>query len=134
MKQKPLDIVYSGIPGFPGYRIGDDGSVWSCFKRGWNKGYYYYLSDSWKKLRPSVSWDGYQRVTVFKEAVRYPKRVSVLVLSVFVGPCPEGMEACHENGNGLDNRISNLRWDTHKNNLADKKRHGTEQIGERNGA
>lgn len=48
-----------------------------------------------------------------------------LVLEAFIGSCPHGMEACHNNGNREDNRLTNLRWDTRKNNHADKHRHGT---------
>ena len=48
-----------------------------------------------------------------------------LVLMAFVGPCPEGMEACHNNGVADDNRISNLRWDTPSENIRDLVRHGT---------
>jgi hypothetical protein len=39
------------------------------------------------------------------------------------------MEGCHNNGIASDNRLENLRWDTRKNNHADKKRHGTLPIG-----
>jgi hypothetical protein len=48
-----------------------------------------------------------------------------LVLDAFVGPCPEGMEARHLNGNSMDNRLENLAWSTHAVNMADKFRHGT---------
>jgi len=47
-----------------------------------------------------------------------------LVLKTFVGPCPEGMEGCHSNGDPTDDRLENVRWDTHKNNMADCARHG----------
>jgi uncharacterized protein YjcR len=40
------------------------------------------------------------------------------------------MEACHDNGVRTDARLVNLRWDTRKNNHADKKRHGTWQGGD----
>lgn len=51
--------------------------------------------------------------------------VHTLVLEHFVGPRPEGHEACHGDGNGMNNRIDNLRWDTHKSNMADSIEHGT---------
>ena len=51
--------------------------------------------------------------------------VHTLVLEHFVCPRPEGMEACHNDGNGMNNHIDNLRWDTHKNNMQDQLRHGT---------
>jgi hypothetical protein len=55
------------------------------------------------------------------------KKVHQLVALTFVGPCPaEGMEVCHSNGDSADNRVENLRWDTHGNNLCDKTRHGTD--------
>lgn len=55
-----------------------------------------------------------------------------LVLEAFVGPCPDGMECCHNDGVASNNRIENLRWDTHAGNLRDKIAHGTSQHGERN--
>ena len=51
--------------------------------------------------------------------------VHELVLTAFVGPCPDGMEGCHNNGNGTDNNVLNLRWDTRSENTFDRVRHGT---------
>lgn len=53
------------------------------------------------------------------------KRVHTLVLEAFAGLCPDGLEACHNDGNPSNNRLENLRWDTHRNNERDKIRHGT---------
>ena len=55
-----------------------------------------------------------------------------LVLEAFVGPCPDGKECAHNNGQPDDNRVENLRWDTRKGNHADKRKHGTLLTGERN--
>lgn len=55
-----------------------------------------------------------------------------LVLTAFVGPCPDGMEACHNNGSPTDNRLCNLRWDTRRANQADKVLHGRSLRGDRN--
>jgi len=47
------------------------------------------------------------------------------VLESFVGPCPEGMECCHNDGNPSNNFVENLRWDTRSNNQKDRESHGT---------
>lgn len=52
-------------------------------------------------------------------------RMHTLVLVAFVGPRPPGLEACHLDGDCTNNRLSNLRWDTHLANEQDKSRHGT---------
>src|SRR5690606_28755671 len=56
-----------------------------------------------------------------------------IVMEAFCGPAPDGMEVCHNNGNPRDNRLCNLRYDTHKNNHSDQQEHGTSNKGERNG-
>ena len=53
------------------------------------------------------------------EGKTYMTRAHRLVLTAFVGPCPDGMEGCHYNGDPLDNRLENLRWDTHDANIQD---------------
>jgi hypothetical protein len=114
-------IRYGLIPDFPGYRVGTDGSVWSSFYkvyRGWERG------GPWRRLRATPNSTG--RLTVGltnpdgKLCSRY---VHLLVLLVFIGPCPDGLEACHENGDHLDNRLDNLRYDTHQANMDDRERH-----------
>lgn len=55
----------------------------------------------------------------------YSYCVHTLVLTAFVGPAPKGMEARHLNGDGWDNRIENLEWATHYDNMQDKVAHGT---------
>jgi hypothetical protein len=65
-----------------------------------------------------------------KQKIVKPHR---LVLEAFVGKCPDGMECCHNDGNAFNNHLNNLRWDTPKNNHADKVKHGTTNRGERCG-
>lgn len=55
------------------------------------------------------------------------ERVHRLVLQAFVGQCPEGWDGCHNDGNPLNNSLSNLRWDTKAANIADSVRHGTKK-------
>lgn len=40
-----------------------------------------------------------------------------------MGPCPDGLEVCHYDGNGENNRLDNLRYDTRAANHKDAKRH-----------
>ncbi len=55
--------------------------------------------------------------------------VSRLVLTEFAGSPQKGMVCCHNNGNPLDNRLDNLRWDTLKANAKDMAEHGTRRKG-----
>lgn len=81
------------------------------------------------KLKPHK--DGYRMVTLHKEGRRKNRMVHQIVLEAFVGPCPPGQQTCHNNGDPSDNRLENLRWDTPKANVADKRRHGTDYWFER---
>ena len=62
------------------------------------------------------------------------RRVHRLVLEAFVGDAPDGCECRHLNGNPKDNRLENLAWGTHKENMDDKIAHGTLLAGERHGS
>ena len=54
--------------------------------------------------------------------------IQSLVLTAFVGPRPEGMEACHNDGCRTNNALSNLRWDTRPGNHGDRWEHGTMNV------
>lgn len=79
---------------------------------------------------------GYPRVNLYPARGGRARSVVVhkLVLEAFVGPRPDGMVACHNNGNQKDNRPDNLRWGTVLDNAADKTIHGTVASGERHGS
>lgn len=72
-------------------------------------------------LHPTPDSHGYPTM---KLPDRRTYRVHVLVLEAFVGPCPPGMEGCHENDIGADNWLENLRWGTPSENQHDKVRNG----------
>lgn len=48
-----------------------------------------------------------------------------LVAEAFIGPRPDGTEICHNNGDPADNRVENLRYDSHRSNCEDVLEHGT---------
>jgi hypothetical protein len=79
-------------------------------------------------LRPTMD-RSYAYVTIGWEGKTKKVAVHRMVLLAFVGEPPEGMEACHCNGDSADNRPTNLRWDTHYENNQDRKRHGTYAAG-----
>lgn len=58
-----------------------------------------------------------------------PWGIHVLVALAFLGPRPEGMQVCHNDGNGLNPRVENLRYDTPRGNALDRNAHGTAPIG-----
>jgi len=71
----------------------------------------------------------YSYVVLCKHNVPKTMACHALVLEAFVGPCPDGMECCHSNGVRDDNRLENLRWDTHKANCLDTIKHGKSTRG-----
>lgn len=73
---------------------------------------------------------GYREYKLSKGAIKRARFAHILVLEAFVCPRPIGMQGCHNDGNPLNNCLDNLRWDTPKNNQADRVKHGTRQVGE----
>ena len=87
-------------------------------------------------LKPGCDKDGYLHVSMPGNKRQKTRKVHHLVLEAFVGPCPEGMECRHLNGNKQDHRLKNLKWGPGKETAADCKRHGTfnPPVGERAGS
>ncbi|MFI8590108.1 NUMOD4 motif-containing HNH endonuclease [Dietzia maris] len=52
------------------------------------------------------------------------RQVHRLVMAAFAGPCPEGMEVRHLNGDPTDNRLTNLAYGTRSENARDQVAHG----------
>ena len=86
-----------------------------------------------KAIQPASHTGGYLQLIVSDRGVKCRWYLHRLVLETFLGPIPEGMDVCHNNGIRTDNRLSNLRWATRKENLADTHKHGTHQYGEAHG-
>jgi hypothetical protein len=123
-----MTVSYRPIEGFPGYRVGDDGSVWSCKRPGSRAA----RTGDWFRRCPTLS-EGYPTIMLYRDSQFKCFRVHLLVARAFLGKCPEGMECCHNDGNRQNARLDNLRYDTPRNNNADKIRHGTVNNGSRNG-
>ncbi len=125
-------VEYRHIPGFYGYIAGNDGTIFSArvpTTRGGLK-----VAHSWTLKYHWPNEDGYRTAHLVPTTGKAQRKfVHVVVLETFVGPCPRGMETLHDNGVPDDNRLSNLRWGTRAENMADARRHGTLARRERNG-
>jgi hypothetical protein len=73
---------------------------------------------------------GYEVVCLRRDGKSITQYVHALVLEAFVCPRPTSAhQAAHANGIRDDNRVENLRWVLPVENAADKKLHGTDQVG-----
>ena len=122
------------IAEFPMYEVSSEGYVrtWRRKSRKWRNpqpG----VRDEPVVLKGSVSPLGYVAFILRKEAGGKPYRRTAhrLVAQAFLAPPEPGQtDVCHNDGNPANNRVENLRWDTHQNNQRDMLRHGTAQCGD----
>lgn len=125
----PWEENWKPIPVALNYEVSDFGNVRSKLKKGNHRNK---VGQEWRLLSQS-SDRGYRSVSL-PVAGHYRRQfVHRLVLLSFIGPCPDGMEVAHLNGNPSDNRLENLKYCSHKDNESHKKAHGTCPIGESNG-
>jgi len=126
-----MPIVYKSLAfmGFPDYRVGQDGSIWTRkIERSPTKTSEWRLMKCWKTNR------GYLLVRLCNRGAKAIYQVHRLVLLTFVGPCPEGMQARHYPDSRRDNnRLNNLSWATQEVNQGDRLEHGTDSRGEKSG-
>ena len=115
--------IWKKIEDYPDYEVSNFGQI-----------------KSFKANKPIILKQGlsgpkpyqYLMVSLSKTKKSKSQKIHRLVLLHFEGPCPDGMEGCHDKAGKEDNSIWNLRWDTPKNNHADKYKHGTALLGKKN--
>ena len=106
----------------PGYEVLPDGRVFS-------------LASNWRGqgkrlMKQDLNRDGYPCVRLTIDGKRMRFKVHSLVAGNFLPRCPANhYEICHIDGNKENNRASNLRWGTRKDNAADRERHGRTSRG-----
>lgn len=114
--------VWRAIPEFPDYAVSNLGNV----KR---------IKDAktakaGRQLKSSKMPSGYVGIILRRDGRSITQYVHTLVLSAFICPRPSPVhQAAHYNGVRWDNRLANLRWALPIENNADKKKHGTDQVG-----
>jgi hypothetical protein len=124
---QPL-VEYKDVPGFPGYKVGDDGSVWSF--RNCGSGYKK-LRDVPRAVKKHIGKHGYPYVGLSKSGRTYRKDVHKLVMLAFIGPRPPGGHTRHLDGDPSNSALSNLCYGSPAENAADRIRHGDDRRGER---
>lgn len=77
-------------------------------------------------LKPGTLPSGHRYVVFYGG---HHRQVHRLLLTAFVGPCPEGEEALHGDDNAGHNWLTNLRWGTRGDNIRDGIRNGKVPIG-----
>lgn len=123
-----IDEAWRYVSQFPGYAISTHGRLVSCRRAGTAKLFRGPFTGIWRLKATRPNKQGYLRYCLSDGDGAQDRFVSRLVLEAFVGPCPEGMEACHKDNNRLNNRLYNLYWGTHLHNMREQYRHGTRII------
>lgn len=110
------------------YEVSDRGRVRRLARMTRNRSAEFELEQ--KVLRPRASRRGYLAVNLTTSVERgrpgykLVRTIHTLVMAAFVGPRPDGMDVCHNNGDKTDNRLENLRYDTRSANCFDTVAHG----------
>lgn len=112
-----FDGEWREVPSLPGYYASPDGRVRSKHKI----------------LAAYVYRTGHLIVAPSVNGKQKPVTVHRMVCEAFHGPCPQGMECRHLDGDPSNNRSENLAWGTRLENQRDRLRHGSCNSGERNG-
>ena len=70
-----------------------------------------------RMLKLNIGGMGYHRVGPSIDGKNVLMYVHHIVAQLFIGPCPVGKEINHIDGNKLNNRVDNLEYVTHKENM-----------------
>lgn len=132
---------WKAIPGYEGYyEVSDLGRVRSLDRtimrtNKFGTVHEKRISGAIKRLTREEPTPGYFRLSagLSKDGKCRTRLVHQLVLEAFSGPCPDGHEVAHNDGDSENNRLGNLRYATPAANTHDKFRHGTMLQGEKVG-
>lgn len=120
VQQSTDNEIWKPVRGYEGeYEVSNAGRV-----RGLDR----ILTDgrSWRGrvLKQVTNHNGHRRVMLQSGAEQKYKWVHRLVLEAFTGPCPDGFDGCHNDGDPSNNHTDNLRWDSRRENAKGRVRHG----------
>lgn len=113
--------IWKPIAGCSGYEISNQGRVRSYLTMGRGS----QISPTPQRITKLINRENRYMIATLRIKGKYKSfYIHRLVLEAFVGPCPDGLEACHNDGDNFNNHLSNLRWDTHISNCLDRTNHG----------
>ena len=105
------DEEWRPLPGHPGYIVSATGKL--------------------AKILKGKVHSGYQMYEIGAKDKRTTIHASRAVALAFKGPPPlPNMDAAHEDGVRSNNHYSNITWKTRRDNMLDKRRHGTQPYNE----
>jgi hypothetical protein len=108
-----IEIIMKQIPGYPKYCVTRDGRVFIELNKGL------------KELSQRET-HGYRSVRIRENGGDWKWRKVHRLVAITFMPKPndsDNLEVCHINGKRDDNRLENLKWDTRKGNIADRKQY-----------
>ena len=117
-----MSEIWKPIPEYPGYDVSDHGQVRSYYKRVKNdgRGGAWKIADTPQRIMAGGSDGRYLYQFIKHESGEFRNvKTHVLIMLAFVGECPDGLEVCHNDNIKYNNRLDNLRYDTHANNMLD---------------
>lgn len=111
-----MNEIWKPIPGYSYYEVSSLGMVRSYRRFGPSLK----RRESPKVLKLHKEKRGYLYCGLVDDAEQHKsEKVHKLVALAFLGPRPEGLEICHNDGNKTNNVPANLRYDTHLANMRD---------------
>ena len=115
---------WRAVIGFPDYEVPCDGAVRRATDcHSWKAG---------RVLKPLLNNKGYEFLILRRDKKPNTVLIHRMVAMAFISPQPSPEHiVAHGDGNCRNNRHTNLRWATNKENEADKLIHGTRVMGER---
>jgi hypothetical protein len=125
----PDEEIWAPVPGFVGHEASSKArirSYWRVILIPQN-GSRSVLTDSPQSYRtPKASaQNGRPMISLFLDGKCHFQQIGHWMLRAFIAPWPgRGWECCHNDGDFLNNDLSNLRWDTVSSNRVDMVRHG----------
>ena len=108
-------IEWRAVAEAPEYQVSNTGLIRSTYTN--------------RPLIGGTDKNGYHKLVMCSRGRHIHRRVCALVCAAFHGPRPTGAVTRHKDGTTTNDSADNLEWGTQRENIGDKVRHGTAQIG-----